>query len=47
MRALKVINVERALAEKHYSDLSSKPFFKDLVGSPGGSHVHHYQNTRQ
>jgi len=31
LRALKVINVERSLAETHYSDLSSKPFFKDLV----------------
>jgi hypothetical protein len=33
LRALKVINVERSLAETHYSDLSSKPFFKDLVRS--------------
>ena len=31
LRALKSINVERSLAEKHYSDLSAKPFFKDLV----------------
>jgi nucleoside-diphosphate kinase len=25
------MNVERALAEKHYADLSSKPFFGGLV----------------
>ena len=31
LRGLKAINVERSLAEKHYSDLSAKPFFKDLV----------------
>ena len=35
-RALKVINVERSLAERHYSDLKAKPFFKDLVGRAEG-----------
>lgn len=29
--ALKLVQVERAHAEKHYSDLSSKPFFAGLV----------------
>lgn len=28
---LKLLNVERALAEEHYADLSSKPFFGGLV----------------
>lgn len=28
---LKLINVDRAFAEKHYADLSSKPFFNGLV----------------
>lgn len=28
---LKLLNVERALAEEHYADLSSKPFFAGLV----------------
>ncbi|KAF8058308.1 NDPK1 [Scenedesmus sp. PABB004] len=28
---LKMLNVERSLAEKHYADLSSKPFFGALV----------------
>ena len=28
---LKMHTPSRALAEEHYSDLSSKPFFKDLV----------------
>lgn len=28
---LKLQNVERAFAEKHYSDLSAKPFFSGLV----------------
>lgn len=29
--ALKLSNVERAFAEKHYADLSAKPFFNGLV----------------
>jgi nucleoside-diphosphate kinase len=29
--ALKLRNVERSLAEKHYADLSAKPFFGGLV----------------
>ena len=29
--ALKLVNVERAFAEKHYADLSAKPFFNGLV----------------
>lgn len=29
--ALKLVNVERSFAEKHYADLSSKPFFQGLV----------------
>lgn len=28
---MKMIQVERAFAEKHYSDLTSKPFFGSLV----------------
>lgn len=28
---LKFLNVERAFAEKHYADLSAKPFFSGLV----------------
>ncbi|XP_047175193.1 nucleoside diphosphate kinase 1, partial [Vigna umbellata] len=28
---LKLISVERAFAEKHYADLSAKPFFSGLV----------------
>ncbi|RZC76261.1 hypothetical protein C5167_000365, partial [Papaver somniferum] len=28
LKGLKLISVERAFAEKHYEDLSSKPFFK-------------------
>lgn len=28
---LKLVNVERAFAEKHYADLSAKPFFSGLV----------------
>lgn len=31
LRALKLVNVDRALAEEHYRDLSSKPFFPALV----------------
>jgi hypothetical protein len=31
LKGLKLMNVERALAEKHYADLSSKPFFGGLV----------------
>lgn len=31
LKGLKLMNVERALAEKHYADLSSKPFFAGLV----------------
>jgi nucleoside-diphosphate kinase len=31
LAALKLIQVERSFAEKHYSDLSSKPFFGALV----------------
>jgi hypothetical protein len=31
LKGLKLINVERGLAEKHYADLSSKPFFPALV----------------
>ncbi|KIZ07861.1 nucleoside-diphosphate kinase [Monoraphidium neglectum] len=31
LRALKLQSVERAQAEKHYADLSSKPFFPALV----------------
>ncbi len=28
---LKLLNVERSLAEEHYVDLASKPFFSGLV----------------
>ncbi|XP_004515334.1 nucleoside diphosphate kinase 1 [Cicer arietinum] len=31
LKGLKLQNVERAFAEKHYSDLSAKPFFSGLV----------------
>jgi nucleoside-diphosphate kinase len=31
LAALKLVQVEKAHAEKHYSDLSSKPFFGGLV----------------
>ncbi|CAN6486834.1 unnamed protein product [Victoria cruziana] len=31
MRGLKLMNVDRAFAERHYSDLSAKPFFNILV----------------
>ncbi|KAF2292003.1 hypothetical protein GH714_000113 [Hevea brasiliensis] len=31
LKGLKLITVERALAEKHYADLSAKPFFNGLV----------------
>ncbi|KAK2988923.1 hypothetical protein RJ640_026191 [Escallonia rubra] len=31
LRGLKLISVERPFAEKHYEDLSSKPFFNKLV----------------
>lgn len=31
LKGLKLMNVERSLAEKHYADLSSKPFFPGLV----------------
>ncbi|MCL7030871.1 hypothetical protein MKW94_002222 [Papaver nudicaule] len=31
LKGLKLISVERAFAEKHYEDLSSKPFFSGLV----------------
>ncbi|XP_057531853.1 nucleoside diphosphate kinase 1 [Amaranthus tricolor] len=31
LKALKLVNVERAFAEKHYADLSAKPFFNGLV----------------
>ena len=31
LKGLKLLNVERSLAEKHYADLSSKPFFPALV----------------
>lgn len=30
-RNAQLVSVERALAEKHYADLSSKPFFPALV----------------
>ena len=29
--ALKLVHVTKALAEKHYEDLASKPFFPGLV----------------
>eukprot|EP00879_Flechtneria_rotunda_P000329 GHRR01000420.1.p1 GENE.GHRR01000420.1~~GHRR01000420.1.p1 ORF type:complete len:166 (+),score=31.90 GHRR01000420.1:48-500(+) len=31
LKGLKMLNVERSLAERHYADLSSKPFFPGLV----------------
>mmetsp|Transcript_25476 Transcript_25476/g.46324 ORF Transcript_25476/g.46324 Transcript_25476/m.46324 type:complete len:149 (-) Transcript_25476:191-637(-) len=31
LKGLKLINVEKSLAEKHYEDLSSRPFFGALV----------------
>ncbi|KAF1877251.1 hypothetical protein Lal_00012022 [Lupinus albus] len=31
LKGLKLVTVERAFAEKHYADLSSKPFFNGLV----------------
>ncbi|KAF9625412.1 hypothetical protein IFM89_022397 [Coptis chinensis] len=31
LKGLKLVNVERAFAEKHYEDLSAKPFFGGLV----------------
>ncbi|KAL9672935.1 hypothetical protein QQ045_029188 [Rhodiola kirilowii] len=31
LRGLKLINVDSAFAEKHYADLSAKPFFNGLV----------------
>ncbi|XP_022770166.1 nucleoside diphosphate kinase B-like [Durio zibethinus] len=31
LKGLKLINVERSFAEKHYADLSAKPFFNGLV----------------
>ncbi|WOL16697.1 nucleoside diphosphate kinase 1 [Canna indica] len=31
LKGLKMINVERSFAEKHYSDLAAKPFFGSLV----------------
>ena len=31
LRALKMMNVPKELAEEHYVDLSSKPFYKGLV----------------
>ena len=31
LRALKMFVPSKQLAEEHYKDLSSKPFFKDLV----------------
>ena len=31
MKGLKTFQCTRAIAEEHYRDLSSKPFFKDLV----------------
>ncbi|XP_078155892.1 nucleoside diphosphate kinase [Carex rostrata] len=31
LKAMKLITVERSFAEKHYADLSSKPFFGGLV----------------
>lgn len=31
LRALKMLNVSKELAEEHYADLSSKPFFGGLV----------------
>ncbi|GJZ76956.1 nucleoside diphosphate kinase [Tanacetum coccineum] len=31
LKGLKLLNVDQAFAEKHYADLSSKPFFNGLV----------------
>ncbi len=31
LRGMKMMKVEKSHAEKHYADLSSKPFFGDLV----------------
>nr|P47919.1 RecName: Full=Nucleoside diphosphate kinase A; Short=NDK A; Short=NDP kinase A [Flaveria bidentis]AAA19004.1 nucleoside diphosphate kinase [Flaveria bidentis] len=31
LKGLKLLTVDRAFAEKHYADLSSKPFFNGLV----------------
>ncbi|XP_028065669.1 nucleoside diphosphate kinase 1 [Camellia sinensis] len=31
LKGLKLMNVERSFAEKHYEDLSAKPFFNGLV----------------
>ena len=31
LRGLKYINVQKELAEEHYVDLSSKPFYSGLV----------------
>nr|AHB08879.1 nucleoside diphosphate kinase [Suaeda glauca] len=31
LKGLKLLTVERAFAEKHYADLSAKPFFSGLV----------------
>ncbi|CAL0305953.1 unnamed protein product [Lupinus luteus] len=31
LKGLKLVTVDRAFAEKHYADLSSKPFFNGLV----------------
>merc|ERR1712086_513825 len=31
LKGLKMMNVEKSLAEEHYADLNKKPFFKDLV----------------
>ncbi|MCE7766879.1 nucleoside-diphosphate kinase, partial [Pseudomonas putida] len=31
LKGLKLITVDRAFAEKHYADLSAKPFFSGLV----------------
>lgn len=31
LRGLKFMNVDQAQAEKHYADLSKKPFFPDLI----------------
>ncbi|CAL9069762.1 unnamed protein product [Musa banksii] len=31
LKGLKMVNVERSFAEKHYADLSAKPFFAGLV----------------
>ncbi|TLN27709.1 nucleoside-diphosphate kinase [Acinetobacter baumannii] len=31
LKGLKLLNVDQAFAEKHYADLSSKPFFSGLV----------------